>query len=133
MRDRLIELYKKIEKEPAITCPAYKTDKTCKDCQYSINDSLCNHIERQVDYLLANGVVALPCKVGQLVYCIIRGTYHCQLMHGTVLRVEISKDRGSFYVSINGYFGQHYTFTDVGKNVFFTREEADRALKEVRG
>lgn len=79
------------------------------------------------DYLLANGVVALPCKVGQLAYCIIRGTYHCQMMHGTVSQVKASKDGGSFYVSINGYFGQHYTFTDVGKNVFFTREEAERA------
>lgn len=81
------------------------------------------------DYLLANGVLVPPCKMGQLAYCIIRGTYHCQMMHGTVSQVKVSKDGGSFYVSINGYFGQLYTFTDVGKNVFFTREEAERALK----
>lgn len=81
------------------------------------------------DYLIANGVIVPPCKVGQRAYCIIRGKYHCQFMQGTILRVEINKDGVSFYVSINGYFGQHYTFTDVGKNVFFTREEAERALK----
>ena len=86
-------------------------------------------IGEAADYLLANGVVVPPCKVGQRAYCIIRGKYHCQFMQGTILRVEINKDGVSFYVSITGYFGQHYTFTDVGKNVFFTREEAERALK----
>ncbi len=63
-RDRLIELFEAVEKDPAITCPHYKTDKTCDTCKYTINNYLCNHTERMVDYLLANGVIVPPCKVG---------------------------------------------------------------------
>lgn len=56
-RDRLIELFEAVEKDPAITCPHYKTDKTCDTCKYTINNAMCNHLERKVDYLLANGVI----------------------------------------------------------------------------
>ena len=65
-RDRLIELFEEIEKDPAITCPHYKTDKTCDTCKYTINNFMCNHTERTVDYLLANGVIVPPCKAGDL-------------------------------------------------------------------
>ena len=108
MRDRLIKLQ----------CLAYDTYEGGK-----------TSFEHTADVLLANGVVALPCKVGDLAYCIIKGKYHSQFMQGRVRQVVINEDLVSFYVSINGYFGQHYTYKDVGKNVFFTREEAERALK----
>lgn len=62
-RDRLIKLFEEIEKDPAITCPHYKTDKTCDTCKYTINNFMCNHTERTVDYLLANGVVVLDMSV----------------------------------------------------------------------
>lgn len=130
MRDRLVELFKKIEKEPAITCPAYKTDKTCKDCKYSINDSLCNHIERQVDYLLANGVVALPCKVGDIIWvkdyernCEIQKAEIIAILknrYGTYIRYEYPAFRGQVYARNVEY---------IGKDVFLTKEEAERALK----
>lgn len=60
-KDRLIELFEAVEKDPAITCAHYKTDKTCDTCKYTINNYLCNHTERMVDYLLANGVIVTPC------------------------------------------------------------------------
>lgn len=71
-RDRLIELFEAVEKDPAITCPHYKTDKTCDTCKYTINNYLCNHTERMVDYLLANGVIVPPCKVGEEIWIIDR-------------------------------------------------------------
>ena len=133
MRDRLIELFKKIEKEPAITCPAYKTDKTCKDCKYSINDSLCNHIERQVDYLLANGVVVPPCEVGDTVYFLHYG----EILTATVISIETN-----YYTDPNLWLTIEYYSKSIGRNsyksridlmlnktVFLTKEEAERALK----
>ena len=72
-RKRLIELFEAVEKDPAITCPHYKTDKTCDACKYTINNVMCNHTLRMVDYLLANGVILPPCKVGDTVYCLIQG------------------------------------------------------------
>ena len=70
-RDRLIELFEAVEKDPAITCPHYKTEKTCDTCKYTINNFMCNHTERMVDYLLANGVklsAELQNKCGSCVY-----------------------------------------------------------------
>ena len=132
MRDRLIELFKKIEKEPAITCPAYKTDKTCKDCKYSINDSLCNHIERQVDYLLANGVVAPPYSIGSKVYSVINsmtlpipiGVYECEIQRYVLTQHGIS--------AIVKFKKGSVTYGDIPKDVselHLTREEAGRAFK----
>ena len=129
MRDRLIELYKKIEKEPAITCPAYKTDKTCKDCQYSINDSLCNHIERQVDYLLANGVVALPYEEGQLVYVLKSKTLNGKnlyLKKEIISHYRIFKDRAYMFFKSGGLSVCDNLWKET---VFLTEEEAERALK----
>lgn len=123
MRDRLVELLKKIEKEPAITCPAYKTDKTCEDCKYSINDSLCNHIERQVDYLIANDVVALPCKVGDRVWAIrkYKGVSHPQ--ESVVSDMYFTRNMELMIVV-------KYVARGIwGKTVFRTKEEAERALK----
>lgn len=132
----MIELYKKIEKEPAITCPAYKTDKTCKDCQYSINDSLCNHIERQVDYLRANGVVAPPCKVGDTVY-----SYNSDF--GVILPYFVENLTIAYWEENEFCYTYEANCTnenelidsidfdceDIGKTVFLTEEEAERALK----
>ena len=69
-RDRLIELFEAVEKDPAITCPHYKTNKTCDTCKYTINNYLCNHTERTVDYLLSNGVIVPLCKVGDAAYVV---------------------------------------------------------------
>ena len=125
MRDRLIELFKKIEKEPAITCPAYKTDETCKDCKYSINDSLCNHIERQVDYLLANGIVALSVNIGETVYYIFCNSSILELK---VASIEIALIE-TFRIVFRCYGGVGFYERDIGTTVFLTKEEAERALK----
>ena len=59
-RDRLIELFEQMDRNPEITCPKPNDIEFCEKCQYNINGMLCKTLERKVDYLLANGVFILP-------------------------------------------------------------------------
>ena len=64
------------------------------------------------DYLLKHGVIVLPCKVGDTLYCesAIKG-------HITYLKAP----------DLEWIFENREIF---GKEIFLTREEAERALKE---
>lgn len=64
------------------------------------------------DYLLKHGVIVLPCKVGDTLYCesAIKG-------HVTYLKAP----------DLEWIFENREIF---GKEIFLTREEAERALKE---
>lgn len=137
-RDRLIDLFNAIEKDPAITCPAYKTDKTCKDCNYTINEAMCNHIERKVDYLLVNGVTVLPLPIGSTVYEIrARGK---RRYNGRKFDYAISSKlmfRNAIYSGEELYVREKkFTKTDrvrFNKSVFLTKAEAEAKLKEREG
>lgn len=114
MRDRLIELLNGADKE----CDATKH---CVDCVgYGKGADCVNHLT--ADHLLANGVIVLPCKVGDVVYTNINGTG----LHNS-FRVE-SVDLLGFS---NGLYS--WTWHQLGKSVFLTIEEAERALKEAQG
>lgn len=71
------------------------------------------------DHLLANGVIVLPCKVGDVVYTNIIGT---GLQNS--FRVE--------RVDLLGFSNEIYSWTwhQLGKSVFLSIEEAERALAE---
>ena len=67
LRERL-KLFERNEK----TCPVYEANRTCKGCsKYLTDGSLCNYIERKVDYLFEKDMVILPCKVGDIVWRIV--------------------------------------------------------------
>ena len=71
MKERLVELLRAIDKDATITCPRYSSESTladCKGCQYDKEDGSCDYAEREADYLLENGVIVPPCKVGDVVY-----------------------------------------------------------------
>lgn len=70
--------------------------------------------EELADYLLANGVIVLPCKVGDTVY------------QTDGIRIYESKIKSIIYDTNNFAFDE----TAIGKSVFLTREEAEKALKE---
>ena len=144
-RDKLIELFNAIEKDAAITCPHYKTDKTCDTCKYTINNFMCNHTERTVDYLLANGVIVPPCKVGDTLWVVWSLTKSSKKYVYPVrvyaLRYDDKKNNmrvctnGEFKIeSYDGYYTHYYRGTfpqeNIGKTVFLTKEEAEKALEE---
>ncbi len=80
------------------------------------------------DYLLANGVIVLPkLKHKQLVYMLYNNkiktlevsSYQIRPEFNNLLQIHLYKD------GFNGCC----TIDDIGKTVFFTREEAEQALK----
>ncbi len=87
-------------------------------------------VEHLADYLISNGVVVLPCKVGYIVYT----THHGSL---SVYRVtEFIVNDFLWAELFNSDYSDEYKFNFVcldfsfNKFVFLTREEAEKALKE---
>ena len=123
-RDRLIELIK----NGFFTAPIY--------------ENLCTNkrtaVDYLADYLLENGVILLPVKVGDTVY--INGkpaeVSFIHIEHDMTFCIQIDcfwKDcEDCCFVDSNtcnnGYF--EFTANDIGKTVFLTRESAEKALAE---
>lgn len=96
-------------------------------------------VEYVADYLIANGVIVPPCKVGQTIY------YHFQFSNKSILpftrkakvkKIYCCNNKMRFIIDVElmdanergiiKFFG----FEDFGKTVFLTKEEAEKALKE---
>lgn len=131
MRDRLVELL-------------------CGHYMNTINDA-----EEVANYLLENGVIVPPCKVGDIVYVITtkRPCYACVLITDFCHKNCSFDDRNKLVIKIarvcgiksNGEinkvhleidqskicYSYEYTcwFNDFGKTVFLTKEEAEKHLK----
>lgn len=131
-RERLIELIKDVECHPEKTCPNLYNNDNCPDCEYDEGD-VCNCFARKADYLLANGVIVLPCKVGDTVHVIYDG----YVTSAKVLAFYIDHAGGMFDLQIKtkdetaiGFKTvidkDNYTFD----KAYLTKEEAEAALKE---
>ena len=105
-------------------------------------------LEFITDYLLANGVIVPPCKVGDTVYVKWRLHSGCKYDVYPVIVYALRWDQkknnfrllveGSFKISAyGGYYVNNYRATfswdNIGKTVFLTKEEAEQALKERDG
>ena len=102
MRDGLIELLIKCE---------YISD---LDAEYDC----CAIYELVADYLLANGVIVLPIKVGDVVYTNI---------NGTTLQNSFMVNKVDLLGFSNGLYS--WTWHQLGKSVFLTLEDAQKALE----
>lgn len=72
------------------------------------------------DYLLENGVIIPPCKVGDIVWYVYMGQIHPH----KIKEIQINKF-GEFVVS-----SMTFQFKEFDKTVFLTKEEAEKALAE---
>lgn len=85
-------------------------------------------LESTADYLLANGVILPPCKVGQEVYFI--NTFFSLVddpLKEKVCGMKTYSDNMKFtFVTASQ---RCFDEDKLGKTVFLTREEAERALK----
>lgn len=101
MRDRLIEIIKKVP---------YGVGVGAKFEQH--------FCEKVADKLIENGIMVLPCKVGDLVYTNVNGT-------GLQNSFRVNS------VDLLGFSNGLYSWTwhQLGKSVFLTLEEAQQALK----
>ena len=116
-RERLIELLK---------CDSCQSPMLCDpNCKYA-NLKRC-YEERTADYLLANGVVVLPVDIiGNTLWFI-----NCDdnIVCDKIYRIIIS-DRHDVYIFLQNSYNEPYELSDIGKFLFLTREEAEKALKE---
>lgn len=79
--------------------------------------------ERLADYLLENGVIVPPCKVGDELY---KPHQQSDYYNGEVVQeVRIRADGVVVETDTDSYYAE-----EIGKTVFLTREAAERALKE---
>lgn len=78
------------------------------------------------DHLLANGVIVPPCKVGDTVYTIEVG----KVKERTLEKIEFSSE-GRIYLAFRWRGGGYELVQvgEIGKTIFLTKEEAERALK----
>ncbi len=150
MRDRLVELLRKVDENPTITCPRCNADvglDACNGCQYDKEDGSCDYTSRAADYLLANGVIVPPCKVGDIVYA-TKGCFYLphatQIKEDSIITCEIiavkETKKGKFLLlkplieeafnmrSSNGWF----PFSSIGKTIFLTKEAAKQAIAKIK-
>ena len=116
-RDRLIELMREAEL-------AHLEETIMRPHTISSNEFL-------ADYLLANGVIVPPCKVGDIVYVVDYTRLGNMIFECTI--EEISHFTYGTYYYLN--WGLHIPRfkacqeKSFGKTIFFTKEEAEQALK----
>lgn len=79
-----------------------------------------NFIESLADYLLSNGVIVPPCKVGDTIYIIVEQPAHSQRKYFRFIKKTILT-----------YQNLERVLRDIGKTVFLTKEEAEKALEEM--
>lgn len=134
MIDRLIKLIKEGEDiTPCVNNHEYNCKgKKCRDC------------ERKgiAKYLLANGVIVMPCKVGDTLYVNFQylRSWENKTYPVTVNAIRLDTKKNNHRICVNGTFhlSENYShnymatfnFDNIGKTIFRTREEAEKALAE---
>jgi hypothetical protein len=110
-RERLIELIDNgLDK--------YRVEPLINGCRESFDTFIAG-------YLLANGVIVPPCKVGDTVYVCFSRTRVIECKVARITRENIEEIGISFIC----YGGMHFDMRHWCKTVFLTREEAEKALE----
>ncbi len=110
MKERLIELIK-------------------SSSQYVCEDAYL--VERIADHLLSNGVIVLPCAVGDTVYlCDEECKEKTDICKGTVISFSLADDGLWFYCRYIGGLTYWHKIEEFGKTVFLTKSQAEEALNE---
>lgn len=98
-----------------------------------LNKSVHIHLEADpaeaiADFLLDNGVVVLPCKVGDSIYKIWGGKSVAEFEVGHI-DIDFLPQVEFSYRKRDGTGYYHFSKSDeIGKTVFLTRKEAEAAL-----
>ena len=85
------------------------------------------------DYLLDNGIIVPPVKVGDKVYELEFGGYYERIVVGYHYTQEHPNWKNNDYICVIGKYCnpvRHINTARIGKTVFLTQEEAEKALKE---
>ena len=85
------------------------------------------HDEGLADYLLANGVIVPPCKVGDMMY--FDGKNFASHCAGEIMERRVDTVLTEAWATFRGEVDVSFDFNDFGKTVFLTRKEAEAKLK----
>jgi hypothetical protein len=119
MRERLIDLIVDAE------------NKIYQEKPYSTDTE---RIAKVADHLLANGVIVPPMALEQI--CYAPHSYHPSNIEECRVSSITQKADGSFKIRLTNLRGRYVfeiTLDKIGKTVFLTREEAEKALAEREG
>ena len=122
------------------------------DATFGVNKhTLADYLEKETveavaDYLLANGVVCPPCKVGDAVYKLKENGTIIKGIVESIHQNLVGNEQGRWIVT--SWFDDYYAdskkagfecgthlyspFDDFGKTVFLSRKEAEAALERSR-
>ena len=104
-------------------------DRLIELIQQSVKGCARNWADIIADYLLENGVIVPPCKVGDTVYY-LEGS---RILEGTVKSFSTIMKDNYFVVYVETKYSllgiERFGYWMFGKKIFLTREEAEQALK----
>lgn len=78
-------------------------------------------LTEMADYLLANGIIVPPVKVGDVVYIV------CNVDNKTVIEESAVEEVSTYRIWTDEVY---YDLDDIGTSIFMTRESAEKALAE---
>jgi hypothetical protein len=124
MRDRLVELIKKAYSQGLKT--AFESEENNKSID-----------EYVADYFLSEGVIVPPCKVGDKAYHLTGIDTRKELdltdiFEGKVCSISKQEDGLWIFCRYNNGLTYWYKESDIGRKLFFTREQAEKAIAERR-
>ena len=113
--------------------------------QYKLSDEQAEELQKVIDKLDDGLLVELPCKVGDTVYvdAMALSIYLMDIMDikeenlpayfvGEVVSFRITEKKKLVHIRIQEQWLDDFYFVSFGKTVFLTREEAEKALQEVK-
>ena len=121
-RDRLVELLKEADDATEV-----------HDCDYLTYEKAMQAFYTSIaDHLLANGVIVLPCAVGNCDYIYYADEEVSKVYVLDADEIHISKmpTTNRILFTIDGF---EFFLEDFGKIVFLTKEEAEAKLVELKG
>ena len=108
----------------------------------SVNGCARHWAEVIADHLIANGATIMPLKIGDIVYFPIYDGHD----YGEIVEIHCIKEANGGYdiifewasydvgVDVTELWDDgNFSVDEIGKTVFLTREEAQKALKEMKG
>lgn len=119
-----LKAYEDSRLSPQACAEAREIEETLSGCDYSIS--------RMVELMKADKdgrVLILPCKVGDMAYWVHNGV----ITGCHVYRIQVNRKGTFVFLKSTISHGGFRTDACLGKTVFLSREEAEKALQEMEG
>ena len=119
-----LKAYEDAGLSPQACAEAREIEETLSGCDYSIS--------RMVELMKADKegrVLILPCKVGDMAYWVHNGV----ITGCHVYRIQVNRKGTFVFLKSTISHGRFRTDACLGKTVFLSREEAEKALQEMEG